>query len=250
MNWKQLENQYEFHRLSVEAEWSELIADYNDLISGYRKLSIPGFRPGKVPQALIVRRFAKEIFEDLSQRSAQRFGREAIREAGIEAWGTVEMENVVCEKGERFFAELRFIPFPEIKLPDFQTLKNKDRDQISLALLEKIQLKVPDSLVAAELALEGIDNHPDSPGWVAAADRVKLLVILKQIARQEGIEVDEKDVKDRISEKAIEFGTTSKKLLQELTGEQSGGLQHLREMLLAESTLDYLIDHKPLEKMV
>lgn len=250
MNRKQLENQYEFHRLSVEAEWSELISDYNDLVSGYRKLSIPGFRLGKAPQALVANRFAKEIFEDLSQRSAQRFGREAIREAGIEAWGRVEMENVVCEKGERFFAELRFIPLPEIKLPDFQTLENKDRDQISLALLEKIQLKVPDRLVADELALDGIDSHSDSPGWAVAADRVKLLVILKQIARQEGIEVDEKDVKDRIAEKATEFGTTSKKLLQELTGGQSGGLQRLREMLLVESTLDYLVDHKTLGEMV
>ena len=76
--------------------------------------------------------------------------------------------------------------------------------------------------------------------WQAASERIRLMLILKQIARQEGIEVDETDVNNRIAEKAEEFGTTKKALQAEL--EKGGGMERLREMLLAESTLEYLVE--------
>ncbi len=249
MKWQETGTNEEVHQLTVEAGWTELIADYDELVSEYRKLSVPGFRPGKAPQALIEKRFRKEILKDLSQRAAQRFGREAIHEAGIEVWGPAEIEKTGCRKGEDFHAELRFIPRPKIHLPNLGNLLTGDSetdpcDQISLALLNQIQLDVPDRLVAGELALDGIDSGPGDAEWTVASDRVKLMVILKQIARQEGIEVDDKDMENRIAEKAKEFGTTSKKLLKELAGGQGGGLQRLRDMLLAESTFDYLTEIK------
>jgi trigger factor len=89
--------------------------------------------------------------------------------------------------------------------------------------------------------LEGIDGvEPGSGEWKAAGDRIKLMLILKQIARQEGIEVNEADVNKRIAEKAEEFGTTKKSLQAELG--KAGDMQRLRDMLLAESTLEYLME--------
>ena len=55
-----------YHRLKVEAEWSELAADYDDVVAMYAKAFVPGFRPGKVPRSVIEKRFQKEIFDDLS----------------------------------------------------------------------------------------------------------------------------------------------------------------------------------------
>ena len=66
------------------------------------------------------------------------------------------------------------------------------------------------------------------------------MLILKKIAQQEGIEVDDTDIDNRIAEKAEEFKTTKKSLQAEL--EKGGGLQRLRDMLLAESTLEYLME--------
>ena len=71
-------------------------------------------------------------------------------------------------------------------------------------------------------------------------DRIRLLLILKRIARQEGIEVDEVDVNRRIAEKAGDFGTSEKELKEELI--TAGGLDRLRDMLLAERTLEYLME--------
>jgi len=48
------------------------------------------------------------------------------------------------------------------------------------------------------------------------------------------------DVNTRIAEKAEEFGTTVTSLQREL--EKGGGLQRLRDVLIAESTLDYVLE--------
>jgi FKBP-type peptidyl-prolyl cis-trans isomerase (trigger factor) len=135
---------------------------------------------------------------------------------------------------------------PKIDLPDISQLGTNDdcndpRDRISLRLLDLVSFEVPDGLVKDELALNDIDSgEPGSAEWKAASDQIKLMLILKQIARQEGLEVDEADVNNRIAEKAGEFGTTKKSLQEEL--EQGGGMQRLSDMLIAESTLEYLVE--------
>jgi FKBP-type peptidyl-prolyl cis-trans isomerase (trigger factor) len=135
---------------------------------------------------------------------------------------------------------------PEIALPDISNLKidaggTDLRDQISQRLLDVVAFKMPDGLVRNELAIDGIaGGDPQSPEWKAAEERVRLMLVLKRIARQEGIEVEEADVNNRIAEKAEEFGTSTDGLKEELA--KGGGLGRLRDMLLAERTLDYLIE--------
>jgi FKBP-type peptidyl-prolyl cis-trans isomerase (trigger factor) len=234
--------------LQIEADWSELVPDYDDIVAGYSKVRLSGFRQGKVPRAVIEKRFRREIMKDLSSRYAERLGREAIRETGIEALGPVEAEAIECEKNRRFRIQVRFHPMPEIALPDINNLKIDAggvnlRDQISQRLLDLVVFEVPDGLVKNELALDGIaGGDPQSQEWKAAEERVRLMLILKRIARQEGIEVEEADMNNRIAEKAKEFGTTKEALKKEL--EEGGGRARLRDMLLAERTLEYLVEAK------
>ena len=108
-------------------------------------------------------------------------------------------------------------------------------------MLERVPFDVPADLVRQELRVDRLEESaPGSDAWIAAAERIRLLVILKRIARQEGIEVDERDVTRRLAEKAREFGTTVKALQAELA--EGGGMARLQDMLLAESTLDYLLE--------
>lgn len=232
--------------LSVEADWSELVPDYEDIVAGYSKVRLSGFRPGRVPRAVIEKRFRREIKDDLAHRCVQRLGRDAVREAGIEALGPVEGETIECEKDKPFRFQIRFQPMPEVALPDINSLKidaggADPRDQISRRLLDLVSFEVPDILVRDELALDSIDvGGPGSAEWKEASDRIRLMLILRRIAGQEGIEVEEADVSNRIAKKAKEFGISKEGLKEELA--KGGGLERLRYMLLAESTLDYLIE--------
>jgi FKBP-type peptidyl-prolyl cis-trans isomerase (trigger factor) len=234
-----------YHRLRVEVDWSEIAADYNDVVNEYARISVPGFRPGKTPRSVVEQRFQKEINATLIRRAAERFGLEAAHEADIKILGPAEAEEVDCVKGRRFRAVFRFYGMPQIDLPDLGALGaapagSDPRDHISLRLLELVKFNIPEKLIAEELGRERGNSDPGSPGWQAASDRIRLMLILKQIARQEGISVEAADLQERISAKAVEFGTTQKDLQAEL--EQEGGMERLKEMLLAESTLDYLIE--------
>ena len=232
--------------LQIEADWAELSADYDDILSGYANVRLPGFRPGKIPRDVIEQRFQREIVRDLSQRAAQRLGREAVQEVGVESLGPVEASDIECEKGKPFRFKAFYLPMPEITLPDYGLLKTGDdgtdpRDQLSRRLLDLVQFDIPDEIVREELAGEeekAVD--PSGEEWKAASERIRLMLILKKIARTEGIEVDETDMDQRIREKADEFGTKHDTLRAEL--KKGGGLQRLRDMLLAESTLEYLIE--------
>jgi FKBP-type peptidyl-prolyl cis-trans isomerase (trigger factor) len=77
----------------------------------------------------------------------------------------------------------------------------------------------------------------------AARQRVKLLLILQQIAEAEGIEVDSRDVDDRIELLASQGESSAQSLRREL--EQKGGLERLQLFLLAEVTMDFILDLSP-----
>ncbi|HSA77614.1 MAG TPA: trigger factor [Nitrospirota bacterium] len=36
-------------RMTIEADWPEVAADYEDIVSAYATVRVPGFRPGEVP---------------------------------------------------------------------------------------------------------------------------------------------------------------------------------------------------------
>ena len=101
----------------IEAAWSDVSADYEDILSGHAKV-IPGFRSGMVLRGAIEQRLQKQIVDDLSQRAAQRLAKEALRESGVEAAGRFEISDVECGKGQPFRFTVRFWTRPEIDLPD------------------------------------------------------------------------------------------------------------------------------------
>jgi hypothetical protein len=244
MKWEHAKSESEngYHRLSIEADLAELATDYDDIVSQYAKARIQGFRPGKAPRNIIEKRFQKEIIEDLSRRSRPR-SRPRGRHRSP---GPVEAEEIECSRNQVFRDRLRFHPMRTIDLPDITSLKIDNegldpRDQISLRLLELVNFDIPGDLVKDELDLDGLGEiAPGDAEWQAASDRIRLMLILKQVARHEGIEVDEADVNTRIAEKTKEFGTTMTSLRQEL--EEGGGLGRLRDMLIAENTLDYMLE--------
>jgi len=244
MKWEPQESCDGYQRLRIEVDWAELAADYDDLVNLHARVRLPGFRAGKTPRGVIEQRFQGEIIAALTRRAARLFGLQAVSEAGMAILGPAEAEEVDCVKGKPFRALLRFYPLPKIDLPDLGSLGvaaagGDPRDHISLRLLELVSFDLPQRLIADELGREGSDAEPGSAEWQVASDRLRLMLILKEIARQEGISVDAEDLRERIAAKAAEFGTTEKSLQTEL--EEGGGMERLRDMLLAESTLDYLI---------
>jgi FKBP-type peptidyl-prolyl cis-trans isomerase (trigger factor) len=246
MKWELVDQEDGYRQVLVEVSWEELASDYDDILENYARLKVPGFRPGKVPRPVVESRFRREIREQMCLSCSQRLGRLALQEAEVEAAGPVEVSEVEWEKGQPLRLVARFFPLPEFELPDYQALQPKEQSvadpqgELSLRLLELVRFAVPDELVRGELAFEGLSEcQPGSAPWLAAAQRVKLMLILKRVALMEGIEVEESDVQRRIEAKAAEFGISPATLRADL--DQGSGRGRLKDLLLAESVLEYLL---------
>jgi FKBP-type peptidyl-prolyl cis-trans isomerase (trigger factor) len=240
--------------LLIEAEWSDVEDDYDAVSSEYQKLRVAGFRPGRTPRDLILQRFHKEIFDEVSTRAAQRLSRTALDKEGMSASGALSVSDVEIAWGRPFRFKVEFTALPEFELPEYAHITlsagtdTENRDELSEWLLDKTSMDIPGDLVGQELAFDDAnDVEPGSDGWNAALRRVQLFLILKKIARREGIEVDEKDVTERIDKMAHEGGVAVSYLKQQLS--QSGALSRIASLLLAEKTLDYLLDINSAEGM-
>ncbi len=231
----------------IKVEWDRVQADYEDIIGDYMKLPVPGFRPGKAPKARVEKQYQREILDDVGIRCAGRFSRQALDDEGISMTGPIAVTDLIIEHGEpiRFTAE--FLELADFDLPDYgRCILKKEtdegrRDEISLWLLEQTTLEVPDELVRQELLFDGItEAQPSGEEWGAALSRVKLLLILDRIARRDGIETDDRDVEQRIDQIASANEMQPQLLKQRLL--RDGGVSRLSRFLLAEKTLDYLIE--------
>jgi FKBP-type peptidyl-prolyl cis-trans isomerase (trigger factor) len=233
--------------IQIETDWDAVQADYDDILSKYFKVQIPGFRPGKAPKKMVEQRFRKKILDDLGMRCTQRLSRQALDKEGLTSTGQLSISDIEIERGKPFRFKVQCTVLPEFELPDYTELKLKTqtddemRDEVSEWLLDQTEFNVPEELVKQELAFDGNNKaQPGSVDWNAAFARVKLLIILREISRQDGIEVDEKDVEERIEAMASELGKRASAFRQQIL--QNGGLSRIRGFLLAEKTLDYLLE--------
>ncbi len=232
--------------LEVRAGWDDVKEDYEEVLAEYLQAGIPGFRPGKAPAGIIERRFSKELVEEAANRCTRRLFHQAVEEHGLGLVGLVEIPEIelVKDEGLSFNAELEVAP--EFDMPDFRSFRKDGdgdpRDQLSRYLLDNAPMPVPGSLTEEELRsadAEPVDTR-DEEQRREAEDRVRLLLILNRIAREEGIDVDERGVDERIETMAGEYGLTPAQLRAEL--EPGGGLRRLRTFLLVERTLDYILE--------
>ncbi len=232
--------------LLINAPWEMVESDYNDLLKRYSKLAIRGFRPGKTPIGLIESHFKNELKNDLLTVTSTRLCRKALKEKGLVSGSPIEITESELRKNEYIQFKAGFIEMPQFELPDYRHLDLKSEelegklDEISEKLLEQTAISLHESLIENELKYsEQVGEVASDAEVKAAEDRVKLMLILKKIANQDSIEVDDKDIEARIETVAIENEVTPAELKDFLVA--NGGVSRLAESLLAETVLGYII---------
>lgn len=136
-------------------------------------------------------------------------------------------------------------------------LEAKQKDDILAKLIESHSFDVPESLVLQELSYmteeqkRHMANKPDEAGKAfnedefrknnreMAVKRVKGIVLLQDIADKENIQISENDVSATMSMMARNSGQKLEEIFKYYES-QPGGLDILRESLLAQKTLAFL----------
>lgn len=227
----------------MTASSTEVQQDADAVMDEYRCENVPGFRRGKAPPAIIRQRYRRQIEEAVGNRAATRLFREALEERGVKRVGPAGFTAIDLNADGSLTFSVEFDEEPEIELPDFKAFRPSEiatddegkKDELSEFLLANTSVDLPESLVEQEIE----HGEPGEDDRAAAENRAKLLLILRAIARTEGIEVDDQDVDDRIESMAGAHGTTAEALRAELTQKQ--GLERIRLFLLAERTMDYIL---------
>ncbi len=232
--------------LLITAPWNMIETDYNDLLKKYSKLPFKGFRPGKAPLSAIESHFKNQLKNDLLTVASTRLCRKALKEKEILAGSPIEITDSELKKNESLQFKATFIEMPQFELPDYkqlnlQAIDQEDQlDEISEKLLEQTTISLHPSFVENELKYsETPEDALSEEEKMAAEDRVKLMLILKTIAHQDNIEIDEKDIEERIRIIAAENDVTPEELKEFLVAHN--GLSRVADSLLAEQVLEYII---------
>src|SRR4029453_1635656 len=98
--------------VTIEIDSSVVDAEIDRIAQGYKKVKVPGFRPGKVPATIIKRRFRDQILHEVMHGLIPRAVEEALQERGIEPIDTPNVRDVALEEGQplRFTAAIETVP--------------------------------------------------------------------------------------------------------------------------------------------
>ncbi len=234
-------------QMRVCVNWETVSGDYKELLARYAALPLKGFRAGKAPVGIVETVYRNQLRDDLAAGTGRRLCRTALRDNDLETASPLELSEVEMQKGENFSFCADFLVVPPFDLPDYTHLgiaatdDAQRLDEISERLLHLTELVPHESLVEKELLYgDGLPGEASEQELEAAAQRVKLMLTLKKIALREGIEIDERDITERIGEVARENGVTEEELRAYL--DMSGGMERFADTLLAEQVLGFLAE--------
>lgn len=104
----------EIPKTAVEAESGRVVDEFS------RKVRIPGFRPGKVPVAMVKKRFRQEIEKEVVDRLLPRYWKQAQAEKDIEPLIAPTVDDLKYEEGEPMVVTISVETRPEIALGDYR----------------------------------------------------------------------------------------------------------------------------------
>lgn len=116
-------------KLTINTTEEETAADYKTITGNYLKNSnIPGFRRGKAPMQVVMKRYGEEITNRVNSHFVQRFIREAAESEKLNVVGVVDVENVIFSPSTGISFVVTLDTKPEFKLPKYQNLSISVKD--------------------------------------------------------------------------------------------------------------------------
>ena len=109
--------------LVVTLDPSEVDAEHKAVVGEITKVaSLPGFRPGKAPAAMIAKRYHKEINEDFKQKVLAKAYRAGLEKEKLDVLNIVNVEEGKIETGNPANVTITLDVRPEFTLPDYTNI--------------------------------------------------------------------------------------------------------------------------------
>lgn len=111
-------------KISVDVEAAEVADIRGQIIREFqREAKIPGFRPGKAPENVVVMRYAKELKSELAKRVINRAYQEGISQSDLNVFSLIESNEVEVKPEEDASLSFTVDVVQEFELPNYEGLK-------------------------------------------------------------------------------------------------------------------------------
>lgn len=142
-----------------------------------KDLTLPGFRPGKAPVALLQKRYGKAVIGEILEAAVADSSSQAIAERGLTPAVQPRIEITSYEDGKDLEYKMQVELMPEFEPADFSKLE-----------LERIDIKVSDAEIDEALERIARENRVAEP--VAKPRKAKLgdVAVIDFVGRSDGVE--------------------------------------------------------------
>lgn len=117
-------------KLRIEVDAAKVAGVRAELLQEFRKqAAIPGFRPGKAPEPMVEKRFAKQLDDEVRQRVIPDSYRESVAEKKLRVVGMPQIESVDYIPGKPLVYTAAVDTAPEFALPDYKGIAITKKEQ-------------------------------------------------------------------------------------------------------------------------
>jgi trigger factor len=117
--------------IEVEAPAEEVNKAFKQVVKRYTKLArIPGFRAGKVPEALIKSRFAKEVRQEVLESLISEKFRQALSEQKVQPISQPQVSEMQLFEGLPLKFKATFETLPDFSIDGYDTIKVERPDAL------------------------------------------------------------------------------------------------------------------------
>jgi trigger factor len=106
--------------LAVTLDAAEVDAEHKAVVAEFARMArLPGFRPGKAPVDIVLKRFAKEIAEEFKQKVVTKAYRGGLEQAKLDVITVANLDEGTIQAGQPATLTFTIDVRPEFTLPDY-----------------------------------------------------------------------------------------------------------------------------------
>ena len=112
--------------MRVEVEAQKVDETFETVMKDFRReANLPGFRPGKAPKEMVLRKYEKDIQEEAKRKLISEAYRKAVEEKKLDVLGQPDIEEIQFSRGQPLQFAATIETAPEFELPEYKGLPVK-----------------------------------------------------------------------------------------------------------------------------
>lgn len=110
----------------VEVETQQVDETFDSITKNFqREASLPGFRPGKAPREMVIKKYGKDIQDEVKRKLISDSYRKAVEEQKLDVLGYPDIEEIQFNRGQPLQFAATIETAPDFELPEYKGMPVK-----------------------------------------------------------------------------------------------------------------------------